>query len=485
MLGHYVLAAGAALAALGLSIWLAPALHGDTPFLLLTGAVLVAAGIGGVGPGLTATALCAGFSMLLPAEAIQPAATSFGAIMFVAIGIGISVLSEGPRRGIVRLSSVNEKLRIREGHLAAVLGMAPDAIVTIDGDGHIHSFNAAAERLFGYRREEVVGQNVRILMPSPYRDEHDGYLRHYRETGDRKIIGTGRVVVGERKNGSTFPMSLDVGEMNVDGRSLFTGFVKDLTERQQSDARLHELRAELVHAARVAAMGEMASALAHELNQPLSAIANYMKGLLRSIQGRSSLDTAQIATALDKAGEQALRAGGIVRRLRDFVARGETDIQVESLSKLVNEASALGLVGVQQSGVKPQISVPQEAGLVLVDRVQIQQVLFNLMRNAIEAMVEAQSSTRMLLLTARAVDGSLVEISVADTGPGISPEVADRLFRPFTTTKPQGMGLGLSISRTIVEAHGGRLWVEAAEGGGAVFRFTVRAHVEEGHDDGG
>ena len=193
-------------------------------------------------------------------------------------------------------------------------------------------------------------------------------------------------MVGERKDGSTFPMELAVGEMKSSNQRFFTGFIRDLTERQKTEARLQELQSELVHISRLTAMGEMASTLAHELNQPLSAIANYMKGSRRLLEGKDDERSAMMRDAIDKAAEQALRAGQIIRRLRDFVARGESEHRVESVKKLVEEASALALVGAKDQGVRVRFQFDPSADLVLADKVQIQQVLLNLIRNAIEAM---------------------------------------------------------------------------------------------------
>jgi two-component system sensor kinase FixL len=317
-----------------------------------------------------------------------------------------------------------------------------------------------------------------MLMPSPYREAHDGYLTRYLRTGERRIIGIGRVVVGERKDGSTFPMELAVGEMRSADKRFFTGFIRDLTERQKTEARLRELQTELIHISRLTAMGEMASALAHELNQPLSAIANYLKGLRRLLgAGISEESSAMAQEALDKAAEQALRAGQIIRRLREFVARGETEHQVESVKRLVEEASALALVGVRDRGIRAKFQFDQTSDLVLVDKVQIQQVVLNLVRNAIDAMENVER--RELLISTHTAENGAITVSVADTGSGISPEIAEQLFHPFITTKREGMGVGLSISRTIIEAHGGQIWAEPNPGGGTIFRFTLRAVEEE------
>ncbi|EHR01934.1 sensor protein FixL [Bradyrhizobium sp. WSM471] len=371
---------------------------------------------------------------------------------------------------------VEEALRTRENHLRSILQTIPDAMIVIDGHGIIQLFSSAAERLFGWAEPEVIGQNVRILMPEPDNSRHDGYIARYRTTGDPHIIGIGRIVTGKRRDGTTFPMHLSIGEMQSGGEPYFTGFVRDLTEHQQTQARLQELQSELVHVSRLSAMGEMASALAHELNQPLAAISNYMKGSRRLLAGSQDPNTPKIESALDRAAEQALRAGQIIRRLRDFVSRGESEKRVESLSKLIEEAGALGLAGAREQNVQLRFSLNPNADLVLADRVQIQQVLVNLFRNALEAM--AQSPRRELVVTNSRVADDMIEIEVSDSGSGFQDDVMPNLFQTFFTTKDTGMGVGLSISRSIIEAHGGRMWAESNVSGGATFRFTLPAADE-------
>ncbi|MFK4509170.1 PAS domain S-box protein [Bradyrhizobium daqingense] len=371
---------------------------------------------------------------------------------------------------------VEEALRTRETHLRSILQTIPDAMIVIDGHGIMQLFSTAAERLFGWSEHEAIGQNVSILMPEPDRTRHDGYIARYRSTGDPHIIGIGRIVTGKRRDGTTFPMHLSIGEMQSGGEPYFTGFVRDLTEHQQTQARLQELQSELVHVSRLTAMGEMASALAHELNQPLAAISNYMKGSRRLLAGSSDPNTSKIESALDRASEQALRAGQIIRRLRDFVSRGESEKRVESLSKLIEEAGALGLAGAREQNVQLRFSLDPTADLVLADRVQIQQVLVNLFRNALEAM--AQSPRHELVVANRRVADDMIEIEVSDTGSGFQGDVIPNLFQTFFTTKETGMGVGLSISRSIIEAHGGRMWAESNASGGATFRFTLPATDE-------
>jgi two-component system sensor kinase FixL len=396
--------------------------------------------------------------------------------------IGALVLER--QRTVNQLRTANDELvrtqndlKNREAHLEAILATVPDAMVIIDEHGSIQSFSATAEQLFGCKSDDVHGRNVSILMPPPYREDHDAYLERYLTTGERRIIGVGRVVIGERTDGSTFPMELSVGEIVSGGSRQFVGFIRDLTQREERERLLHEVQSELLHVSRLSTMGEMASALAHELNQPLAAMVNYLKGSRRLLESISDSRGATIKGALDKAAEQALRAGQVIQRLRDFVARGETERRVESIKKLIEEASTLALVAAKEQSVQVKLDFDPTVDLVLVDKIQIQQVLVNLLRNAIEAM---QNSTRreLIVSTTPAAD-RMTAVSVADSGTGIDPEIASKLFQPFVSTKRQGMGIGLSICRTIVESHGGQMMAEANPGGGTIFKFTLRRATSE------
>lgn len=458
-------------------VLLEPLAGESVAFLVFVPAVVLASAYAGVSTGSVAAVfgLIAGL-FLAHRNGGLGEADLISAFVFAVVAGAIIVGGESFQRSRRDAAAINRDLASREAHLRSILDTVPDAMVVIDERGLIQSFSSAAERLFGWASAEIIGRNVSVLMPSPDREAHDDYLARYYRTHERRIIGVGRIVMGERKDGSTFPMELSVGEMRTADGRFFTGFARDLTERQATEARLQELQSELVHISRLTALGEMASALAHELNQPLSAIANYLRGSVRLLASEQ-IPRERLTEALDKASEQTLRAGDIIRRLREFVARGETERRVESLPKLVEEACALALVGAKEHGVRVEFGLDPDVSLVLADKVQIQQVVLNLIRNALDAM--EQGPCRDLKITVAPAEPGFAQVTVADTGPGVDPEVAEQLFQPFVTTKRQGMGVGLSICRTIIEGHGGRIWAEETPGGGATFRFTLHSVEDE------
>lgn len=472
--GGYVVAASIVLVAIGPSVN-GVSFEATTVVLLLMCQVLLAAFIGGAGPALLAIAL-AFFALQYTGapDDLRLSISGLGlsiviALLAVAFGVARSVAHD-------RRAKLEHELADREARLHSILDTVPDATIVSDQEGNILSFNTAAVRQFGYSEGEAIGQNLRMLMPQPYRREHDGYMSRYMTTGERRIIGIDRVVVGQRKDGSTFPMKLTVGETRRGGSRLFTGFVRDLTEREESAARLQEIQSELARLGRLNEMGEMASTLAHELNQPLSAIANYIHGCARLLEGSTSERDEQVRHALKDAGEQSIRAGLIIRHLREFVTKGETEKTPESLRQLVEEAAALALIGSREKGVRTMFDFGRGRDGVVVDRIQIQQVLTNLMRNAIEAMTAVPVKQISVSVTS---DSGMMAVAVEDSGPGIPNEITADLFKPFTTTKAGGMGIGLSISRRIIEAHGGELTVSKSKLGGACFRFTLPEDNED------
>ena len=351
---------------------------------------------------------------------------------------------------------------------AALVAFAVDGIMAIDEKGTVRVYNKACERLFGYQASEVLGRNVKMLMPQPYHDEHDNYLAHYVATGEKHIIGIGREVSGRRKDGSTFPMNLSVGEGIVRGERTFLGIITDLSERVARDRKIQELQGEMLRVSRLTDMGQVAAGLAHELNQPLTAILNYTNACLDAAEERGD---SEMKSILGKVAEQATRAGNIIRRLRSFVEKRGPNRSSEDIAHTVDEAIRLGQINAEEHGIKMRITIERGLPTVMIDRIQIQQVLINLLKNAAEAM--EHSSRRELIVAIGRAGPGLLQVSVADSGPGISEDVRDRLFKPFVSDKANGMGMGLSICRGIVEAHGGRLWLEANPGGGSVFRFNI------------
>lgn len=452
-------------------VWFDAWLGERAPYILFVPPIMIASVAAGARPGVLMVALCtvAGIA----ADRITHHATGptlLIASIFFSIGMLFVWVGAWMHRAIHDNAAAAAAVLRREDHLRSILATVPDALILIDARGTVLDFSPSAERQFGWQGSDIIGQNVKVLMPSPYREQHDDYLRRYQMTGEKRIIGKGRVVMGQRKDGSTFPMELAVAEMAQGTEVFYTGFVRDLTERQENETRMQELQSELFHVSRLTALGELASALAHEINQPLTAIANYMAGGAHLLR-RDEIDRETLNQVFTSAGQEAMRAGEIIRRLRNFVARGESERHPESLTKLVEEASALALVGVKVHDIRVQYRFEHAEDTVLVDRIQIQQVLLNLIRNAVDATINQPE--RDIFITTSVHAKGFACISVSDSGIGISPDVAERMFEPFVSSKPTGMGIGLSISRTIIEAHGGRIWFEPNQPNGTIFSFTL------------
>ena len=359
----------------------------------------------------------------------------------------------------------------------ALVAFAVDGVMVIDEKGMVRVYNKACERLFGYEVGEVVGRNVKMLMPQPYHDEHDGYLAHYVTTGQKHIIGIGREVSGRRKDGSTFPMNLSVGEGVVRGERIFLGIITDISERQARDRQIQELQSEMLRVSRLTDMGQVAAGLAHELNQPLTAILNYANACIDVADERGD---SEMKSVLGKVAEQATRAGNIIRRLRSFIEKRGPNRAAEDIARTVDEAIRLGQINAGERGIKLRVTIERDLPNVMIDRIQIQQVLINLIKNAAEAM--EQAPLRELTVIIGRAAPNLLQVSVSDSGPGISENMREKLFMPFVSNKANGMGMGLSICRGIIESHGGRLWLESNPGGGAVFRFNIpiATDVEDG-----
>ncbi|MGZ8998485.1 MAG: PAS domain-containing sensor histidine kinase [Allosphingosinicella sp.] len=359
----------------------------------------------------------------------------------------------------------------RKAHLRSVLETAHDAMVVIDESGLILSFDDAAVRMFGYSEDEVIGENVSLLMPSPERERHDLYIEAYLDTGIRKTPPEGQLTTARRRDGGTFPINLQVGVARLGDERVFTGFIRDLTEENRTELRLLKIQAELAHVSQAAAMGTLATTIAHELNQPLTAIANYVDTARKLLVNPDEATLELVRDALEKCSAQSVRAGQIIQSTRDFVSSGESRQQVESLSRMVSKASAIALVGAGERGLEMRVKLDPPGQTVFVDRIRLQQVIVNLIRNAIEAM-SGSPVRRIGISSCRDHDGQ-IRITVEDSGPGLSPEIAKCLFEPFKTTKPGGRGLGLSICHAIVVGDSGRIWAGPSTFGGAAIHFTV------------
>ncbi|HAE94363.1 PAS domain-containing sensor histidine kinase [Hyphomonas atlantica] len=355
--------------------------------------------------------------------------------------------------------------------LSSILQSVPDAMIVIDDRGIIMAFSRAAETLFGYKSEDVVGENIKCLMTDTDQSHHDQYIRNYLTTGERQIIGIGRIVEARLANGDSIPVELKIGEANIGERKLFTGFIRDITEKQANVHRIGELQAELSNFSRLSAVGTMASAMAHELNQPLTAVANYLEAARDMLDDPSPDNLAMVQEAMAAAAEQSIRAGQIVRRLRDYVSRGELDLRPFPLKEIIDDAVTIAKVGIDGPLARVVLRLDDPDVKVMADRLQLRQVFANLVRNAIEALAETENP--QVWIHGRQA-GEEIIVEVRDNGPGLSEDLLHSPFEAFQTTKATGMGLGLSICQTIVEAHGSSIQVASEPGTGACFTFTLR-----------
>jgi len=490
----------------------------------------------------------------------------------------------------MREASTNELDAVR---LQALIDAAVDGIVTIDMSGIVTSYSPSCEKLFGFTAQEVIGENVNMLMPSPYHEEHDGYLGRYVDTNEPKIIGIGREVVGQRKDGSTFPFHLSVGEFEVSGNRGFVGIVHDLTlrhkiiaastqlgqiieksinevflfdaesllfttvnqgaranlgysinelksmtpvdikpeftveqfevllrplrngaakhtvfetvherkdgsvyevevhlqlmgdgatpvfaaiildvsDRNQAKRNLMELQSDFLSASRVSVVNEMAAALAHELNQPLTAIVNYLEASKALMAAAGEEAPGGAMDCLTKAVDQSTRAGEIIRRLRNLTKSGESEKQTEDLNAVITEACEFSQLFTADQSITPVLKLSPDIPQIRIDKIQIQQVITNLIRNASDALVNSKAGA--ITVCTEKPNEEYVVVSVSDTGLGIDPDIHDDLFEPFATTKSSGMGMGLSICKSIIEAHDGKIDAIQNSGTGTTFRFSL------------
>lgn len=356
--------------------------------------------------------------------------------------------------------------------LDALLDAAVDAIVISDVHGRIVRVNRAALEMFGYEEPGLVGRNVHVLMPEPDRGRHDGYIERYRNGGRPSIIGAGREVSALRADGSVFPIHLSVGEVQGQDAERFVAIIRDLSREKAAQDTVKELEQHLAHADRLVVLGELTAGIAHEINQPLTAIAAFADAGSRLLTMEEKQAREELLNVCRRIGEQARRAGNVVSRLRSLARRGEVSKNSHEIEPLVRNVLLLFEHELKNSGI--ELKTTYEPGLpaLIVDEVQIQQVIVNLVKNSIDALKASEKAGPWISVQVRRCE-KMLEIRVVDNGPGVSAKSIDRLFEPFYTTKPHGVGLGLSICKNIAIAHGGRLTYARAGGGGACFTLGL------------
>ncbi|WP_417685076.1 two-component system sensor histidine kinase NtrB [Roseibium sp.] len=355
---------------------------------------------------------------------------------------------------------------VSEARLASVFDTAADGIVVIDENCTVLAFNKASETLFGYSAAELIGNNVSKIMPADFAVAHDGYVQHYLDTGVKKIIGIGREVRGRHKDGTEFPVELSVGDASTSEGRQFIGILRDLRPRKSVEDRLAQAQAQLVHMTRISAMDEMGAAIAHELNQPLTAILLYLQSVSRKAARTEALDEMTLSV-IEKAVKEAERAGDIIQRMRQLVEKKEPEREQIDIAEFAHACIGLVEMGTNERNSLFACVIEPDLPTLGVDPVQIRQVLVNLLRNAREAV--SGMKIRRVTLSARH-NGDFIEFRVSDSGPGVPPEVVPELFKAFSGQKQKGLGLGLAISRSIAQNHGGDLYLDTSgEERGATF----------------
>lgn len=375
--------------------------------------------------------------------------------------------------------------------MQALLEAAVDGIISIDEYGIVQTINRAAEQLFGYTAAELVGRNVSHLMPSPYREEHDAYLNRYLRTGERRIIGIGREVLGQRRDGSTFPMELAVAEARVGEKRIFMGIVRDISQRRKAEEEIQESHRDLANAvaelrskneevramtqqlwqaAKLASVGELAASIAHELNNPLATICLRLESVLR----KTPADDPR-RRALEIVDQEAKRMGDLVANLLQFSRRGEEKISTVDIREELTRAVELIQHFLRACKVTVISELAEDTPTVFADRQKLRQVFLNLLTNAGDAMRQGGTLTLRCAPSTLANGEPAVQIEFIDTGVGIPPEHLEKVQEPFFTTKEEGKGtgLGLAICRRVVSEHRGMLEIISRVGCGTTVRLLL------------
>ena len=386
--------------------------------------------------------------------------------------------NEELRKEVADRKHAEEGLRSSEEKHRVIVEAANDAVVSMDESGAILLANPATRRIFGYDSAEMVGKPMTMLMPEMMRKLHENGFKRYLDTGKRHLNWQGVEVTAQRKDGQEFPVEVSFGELTSDGHKVFTGFIRDISERKQaedqlraSERNLQMTQAELARVSRLTTMGELAASIAHEVNQPLTAVINNASACLRLLANRS-LEPEVLRRALEGVVADGTRASAVLARIRAFIKKEPAEKSELDINEVIQEVLALAGRELYENRVLPDRQLNTDLPTVLADRVQLQQVLLNLIMNGVEAMAAVTDRPRLLGVQSRTDESGDVLIAVSDSGTGVGSEL-DRVFNPFFTTKENGMGMGLSISRSLVESHGGRLWAAPNSPYGAVFSFTL------------
>ncbi len=372
-------------------------------------------------------------------------------------------------------------MSMQEAYFETLMNAAVDPIIVIDQNGRIEIFNKAAEEVFGYAASEILGENVSRLMPEPDRSAHDQYLINYHTSRNPRIIGVGREVVGLHKNGMKFPALMSVGE--VAGETpRFIGIMRDLSEHQRLEREVREMQSELAHATRLSELGEMTAGIAHEVNQPLTAISTYANACHRMLTNEQ-FDATELLNTLHLITDQAQRAGEVVRRLRAFTKKRSSQRQLLEINTIIDTTNRLVEADIRARNFNLRKKLTPALPRVFVDNIQIQQVVLNLIRNAMDAMESAPARENVVTIESNLDDDNCVRVSVSDQGTGLTEDIAEKIFDSFFTTKATGTGLGLSISRSIITAHGGILNYSHNQEDGVTFYFTLPVTIENKNED--
>jgi PAS domain S-box-containing protein len=364
-----------------------------------------------------------------------------------------------------------DELRRSEARHRVVVETASDAVVSIDESSTIILANPATKRIFGYNSDELIGKPLTVLMPGAMGKVHETGLKRYLETGARHLNWQGTEMTALRANGEEFPAEVSFGEMTVDQQRIFTGFIRDISEKKRSEEELRNTQAELARMMRVMTIGQLTASIAHEVSQPLSGIITNASTCFRMLKSDPpNIDGAR--ETVQRTIRDGNRASEVITRLRTLFSKKQIEVEPLDLNEAAREVIALLSGELQKNNVILKQEFSDRLPTVDGDRVQLQQVILNLLRNASDAMRSIEHRPRQMVLRTD-LEGEHVRLSVQDSGVGFSPEVADKMFESFYTTKSDGMGVGLSVSRSIIEANHGRLWATANDGPGATFAFSI------------